>query len=143
MKNKILMMASKGFIILSAFSFLWVSLLAFFDPQGVMDLVQVQLTNNDAISSIRGVYGGVGLALAITLLYLMRTAPRQGLLFLSLIWGLYAVSRIITIVVNGHLGAFGIQWLYTESFFFILSLTLLLLDKQMTGAKFETVNASH
>jgi hypothetical protein len=123
--NKIVTMAGRGFILLSAFSFLSVSLMAFNSPQAVMDLVQVKLTNTDAFSSIRGIYGGVGLALAITLVYMLVKAPRQGLMFLALIWGLYALSRVITIFSEGALGAFGTQWLAIESVFCGIALLLL------------------
>lgn len=43
--------------------------MAFGDPQAVMDLVLVKLDNTDAYSSIRGVYGGVGIAILGVLLY--------------------------------------------------------------------------
>lgn len=102
-----------------------VSYMAFSNPQAVMDLVGVQLTNTDAYSSIRGVYGGVGLTLFITLVYLALTDYRKGLVFTSLLWGFYAVSRLITIQVEGALGAFGNQWLTIESTLCALSLLLL------------------
>ena len=56
-QKKSVLIASRVFILLSALSLLSVSLMAFANPQSVMDLVQVQLSNNDAFSSIRGVYG--------------------------------------------------------------------------------------
>ncbi len=123
--NKVATVAGRGFILLSAFSFLSVSVMAFASPQAVMDLVQVKLTNTDAFSSIRGVYGGVGMALVITLLYLMVKSPTQGLALLSLIWGMYALSRIVTIFSEGALGAFGTQWLTIESLFFTIAVVLL------------------
>ena len=67
-KDKTITLAARGFILLSAFSLLSVSLMAFFAPQSVMDLVQVRLENSDAFSSIRGVYGGVGLTIFIFLI---------------------------------------------------------------------------
>jgi Domain of unknown function (DUF4345) len=116
---------AQGFILVSALALLSVSLMAFSNPQSVMSLVQVKLTNTDAFSSIRGVYGGVGLTLFISLLYLMVEDVQKGLLFLSLLWGFYALSRIITLFVEGPLGAFGRQWLIIETLFFIIALTLL------------------
>src|SRR5215210_7490438 len=124
LKNKIMQtkkfttMAAKSFIGLSAFSLLTVSGMAFFSPQAVMDLVAVQLPNTDAFSSIRGVYGGVGLTLFISLIYLLRTNLPNGLAFLSLLWGFYALSRLITVFTEGPLGNFGKQWLCIESVFF-------------------------
>ena len=124
--NKLVNAASTGLILLSAASLLSVSFMAFADPQSVMDLVQVQLTNTEAFSSIRGVYGGVGLALGIALLYLMVKDTNKGLAFLCLLWGFYAASLIITIFVEGSLGDFGTQWLVIESLLFGLSASLLL-----------------
>ncbi|SFX94780.1 DUF4345 domain-containing protein [Cytophaga hutchinsonii] len=130
MKTTILLpLASKGFILFSALSLLTLSILAFNDPQAVMDLVQVNLPNTDAYSSIRGVYGGVGLTICISLLYLLRRDVQLGLAFLSLLWGLYALSRIITIQIEGSLGNFGSQWLVIESVLFVIGFTLYLLNK--------------
>lgn len=116
--------AAQGFVLLSAFALLAVSLMAFASPQAVMDLVQVRLPNPDAFSSIRGVYGGVGLTLFLSLIYLLRHDLRLALSFLSLLWGFYALSRLITIWVEGPLGAFGTQWLTIETVFFIVSVVL-------------------
>ncbi len=132
--TKLVHLASAGLILLSAASLLSVSFMAFADPQSVMDLVHVQLNNNDAFSSIRGVYGGVGLALGISLLYLMVKDPGKGLAFLCLLWGFYAASRIITILVEGSLGDFGTQWLITESVLFGLAAGLLLARRKKVAA---------
>ena len=116
---------AQGFILLSALALLSVSIMAFSNPQSVMDLVGVRLTNTDAFSSIRGVYGGVGLTLFISLIYLMMTDVNKGLAFLALLWGSYALSRTVTIFTEGALGAFGRQWLIIESVFFVIALLLL------------------
>jgi hypothetical protein len=123
-------LASKGFILLSALSLLSVSIMAFANPQSVMDLVHVQLNNTDAFSSIRGVYGGVGMTLFLSLIYLMLRDTQSGLLFLCLLWGFYALSRTITIFSEGALGDFGNQWLMTESVFFVLALALALANRK-------------
>lgn len=101
-----------GFSLLSLLS---VSLMALVNPQSVMDMVGVQLGNTDAISSIRGVYGGVGITICISILYLMIRHPEKGAAFLSLFWGAYAFSRLITQISDGPLGQFGNQWLLIES----------------------------
>jgi hypothetical protein len=132
--TKTLVFASKGFILLSALSLLSVSLMAFANPQSVMDLVHVQLNNTDAFSSIRGVYGGVGLALFISLVYLMVKDTQKGLLFLCLLWGFYALSRTITIFMEGALGDFGKQWLTIESLFFVIASALLMLQRKTRNA---------
>ncbi len=128
--QKIVKLSAQSFIILSAISLLSVSIMAFTSPQAVMDLVGVKLPNPDAFSSIRGVYGGVGLTLFISLIYLLRQNVRQGLAFLCLLWGFYAISRLITVFAEGALGAFGNQWLVIESVFFTMALTLLLLTRK-------------
>ncbi|GAB2786112.1 hypothetical protein GCM10027275_33190 [Rhabdobacter roseus] len=130
-KNRMISVASQGFMLLSAVSLLSVSAMAFFDPQSVMDLVQVQLLNADAYSSIRGVYGGVGLTLSISLIYLLRTDVPKGLAFLSMLWGFYALSRLITSQVEGPLGTFGTQWLVIESLFCGIAVSLLFLNKKV------------
>jgi hypothetical protein len=114
-KEKLIRTGAIAFIVFSAFCLLMVSLMAFVNPQSVMDLVAVKLNNNDAYSSIRGIYGGVGLTIVISLLYLIRNNMKYALLFLSLLWGFYAASRLITMAVDGPLGAFGNQWIITES----------------------------
>lgn len=132
MKSKWINRAGKSFILLSATSFFYVSTMAFFSPQTVMDLVGVKLSNNDAYSSIRGVYGGVGLSLVVALVYFSIRDVRKGLCFLCLLWGLYALSRIITIIADGALGDFGKQWLAIESIFFCISSALLYLQIKST-----------
>ncbi|HET7899235.1 MAG TPA: DUF4345 domain-containing protein, partial [Flavisolibacter sp.] len=127
--GKLIRGLSKGFLLLSGFCLLSVSVMAFSNPQAVMNLVGVRLTNNDAISSIRGVYGGVGLTLFLTLLYTLRKNVKEGLALLSILWGLYAASRVITIVNEGALGAFGRQWLSIESLFFVAAVVLLTLNR--------------
>ncbi|HSJ67539.1 MAG TPA: DUF4345 domain-containing protein [Anditalea sp.] len=125
MKNlKIINFLTKGYILISGLAFLSVSLMALISPQAVMDLVQVQLSNPDAFSSIRGVYGGVGMALFISLIYLMFNNPNQALVFLAMLWGFYAFSRIITIMVEGRLGSFGNQWLFIEGILFLIAIGL-------------------
>ena len=102
-----------------------VSLLSLFDPQATMDLVRVKLDNTDAISSIRGIYGGVGMSIISGLTYLLITKIIMALRFLTLFWFSYAVSRLITILVDGPLGEFGNQWLTIETAFFVLGAVLL------------------
>lgn len=135
--------AAQGFILLSALALLSVSALAFFNPQSVMDLVGVKLTNTDAFSSIRGVYGGVGLTLFITLIYLMVWDVQKGLVFLSLLWGSYALSRTITIFAEGALGVFGKQWLFIESIFCLISILLLWINLKGNSTSTLPSNATH
>lgn len=131
--HNLLYRASLGFILLSVFSLLSVSLMAFVNPQSVMDLVGVRLPNTDAASSIRGVYGGVGMTLVISLLYLLRTNVRQALGLLTLLWGFYALSRAVTIGVEGPLGAFGTQWLVIETCLLLIAAALWHQSRRLPG----------
>lgn len=109
-----------------------VSLLSLYNPQATMDLVHVNLANNDAISSIRGIYGGVGLSIVISLCYLLVYRVVVAVQFLTLFWFSYALSRLITILVDGPLGGFGSQWIITESILFMLGVALLVFNRNLT-----------
>lgn len=123
--------SAKGFIFLSAISLVYVALLALWSPQSVMNLVGIKLETTDAISSIRGIYGGVGITIFITLLYLGVYNIEKGLMFLSLFWGSYSLSRIITHLTEGALGDFGMQWLWIETIFCVIGMTLLIFGKKV------------
>lgn len=133
--NKIIRISSTVFISFSILSLLYVSLLSFYSPQATMDLVSTPLPNTDAISSIRGIYGGVGLVISITLIYLLFKDTKKGLVFLTLFWGAYALSRITTLWIDGPLGDFGLQWLVIESTFSILGFGLFMFYKKFSIQK--------
>jgi hypothetical protein len=126
----IITISARGFILFSAISLVYVAILAIKNPQSVMDLVQVKLTNSDAISSIRGIYGGVGITICISLVYLGIYEVEKGLVFLSLFWGSYSFSRIITILVDGSLGHFGTTWLWIETIFCLIGISLIIFRKR-------------
>lgn len=130
-KTKAINFASVVLIGFTALAVLSVSVQAFINPQSVMDLVRVQLGNTDAFSSIRGVYGGVGLLISIQLIYLAVKNKKQGLILVALFGGLYAISRTITIYAEGGLGAFGRQWLAIEAMLCVAALLLLFLRNRL------------
>lgn len=115
--EKLKIRLSVGMLWFSALSLLSVALMAFANPQSVMDLVHVKLENTDAISSIRGVYGGAGLTLVIILIWLSFKDSLTGVKLMTVFWGLYALSRLMTILIEGPLGAFGSQWIMIETIF--------------------------
>lgn len=122
MANKWIKIGS-GFVMgISGLGILSVSAQAMLDPQSVMDLVQVKLENNDAYSSIRGVFGGVGFTLLAVFTWLVRKDRIAALGFIALFWGMYALSRMITMACEGALGDFGSQWLVIESTLSLLAL---------------------
>jgi hypothetical protein len=53
------------------------------------------------------------------LLYTLRRNVAESLSFLTLFWGLYAASRLMTIMADGQLGAFGTRWLLIEGRFLL------------------------
>jgi len=132
--QKIVKISSQIFIGFSAFSLGYVAILSILNPQSTMDLVATTLPNTDAISSIRGIYGGVGFVITIQLIYLLIKDYRKGLLFLSLFWSAYAISRLITIFVDGSLGDFGKQWIIIESTFSVIAIILLLVSRKHKNA---------
>lgn len=134
MKNsKTTTIIGKVFIGLCMFSLGYVSILSLISPQATMDLVGTPLPNNDALSSIRGVYGGVGVSIVLLLGYLFKNNVSKGLQFLGIFWALYAVSRIITILVDGPLGDFGTQWLTIEIVFSIISFVMFYFTSKTTS----------
>lgn len=104
------------------------SIQAWISPKDVMKLVKVSLDNNDAISSIRGIYAGVGTTIFIALSYGIFKNIRLTVAFLTVFWLMYSLSRIITIIFDGSLGDFGNQWLVIESSLTILGLIILILN---------------
>lgn len=122
-----------GVVAVSALSILMVSAMAFANPQAVMDLVGVRLPNNDALSSIRGIYGGAGLTIVIMLIYLAVRNLREALGLLALLSGSYALSRGITHLAEGPLGDFGMLWIQVESLLCGLSLILLMALRRKSG----------
>lgn len=120
----------KAYVIFSLISLTYVSLLSMFQPQATMDLVHVELNNNDAISSIRGIYGGVGLSIALSLIFLFKKNMHYALTYLVLFWGLYAVSRLVTILLDGPLGSFGSQWLLIELILCLIGLFLVFFQRK-------------
>lgn len=124
--TQILEKSAKGYVLFSLLSLVYVSILGILDPQQVMDMVQVSLTNTDAISSIRGVYGGVGITISCFILFLFFKKYHWALTFLVVFWGCYALSRVLTIFIDGRLGDFGTNWLLIESGLFLVGGCLLI-----------------
>jgi hypothetical protein len=121
---RITKISSQVYVLFSIISLGYVSLLSLYNPQATMAMVDTALTNNDAISSIRGIYGGVGIVIIGMLAFLLRTNLNNALLFLVFFWLAYATSRIITLSVDGPLGSFGMQWLFIESSMFFIAFFL-------------------
>lgn len=113
-KNKLAGLIGKALVVISLSGLASVSLMAWWSPREVMALVGEQLTNTDSISSIRGIYGGVGIFIVVVLGFLWRIGLKLVLQFLAIFWLLYGASRIVTWIIDGPLGTFGRQWLIIE-----------------------------
>ena len=84
-------------------------------------------------TSIRGVFGGVGLTIFCALAYLAMKDFQKGLRLLILLWGFYALSRLITWMAEGPLGDFGNTWLVIESLFFFIAVILAVVSGRKQG----------
>ncbi len=131
--NKLREAATWIIVAISALGTLSVSIMALFDPVGVMALVHTPLDNTDAFSSIRGVFGGAGIALAAAIVWIFRRDRTAGVGFLALFWGNYALCRALTIVVDGPLGDFGNQWIGIESTLAVFAAVVYVLRRQAVG----------
>jgi hypothetical protein len=131
--SKFIVRTSQAFILVSALSLASVSYMAWTDPRSVMALVNVKLDNPDALSSIRGVYGGAGSAMVIALIFLLRRNAAYALGFLTMLWGFYAIARVSTLVLEGSLGSFGRQWMLIETVLAIAAATLSVLYARRGG----------
>lgn len=138
--KKTLLRSQQIYVGFSCLSLAYVSLLSLVSPQSTMDLVGVVLPNTDAISSIRGIYGGVGLFLTSGLIYLLFKELPKAVIFLFFFWFSYALSRLITLLVDGPLGDFGNQWIMIETFLATVGFVLLFLSKQQKKKTFTTTN---
>ena len=132
-QSRIAHLSSKIFILLSSIAIGFVSIQSMIDPIATMDLVNVHLGNNDAISSIRGIYGGIGIVITLSLLHLFFKDYKKGLVFSVMFWSAYAISRVVTYIVDGPLGEFGSQWLLLESILSLLGMTLVILNTRFTS----------
>jgi hypothetical protein len=132
--NRIIDIATWAIVLISALGTLSVSLMALVDPQGVMAMVHTPLDNTDAYSSVRGVFGGVGLTLAAIMVWVFRRDRTAGLGFIALFWGNYALCRALTIAMDGPLGAFGGQWIVIETMLALAALALYVVRKRAVKA---------
>lgn len=132
--NRIIDIATWTIVLISALGTLSVSLMALIDPHGVMAMVHTPLDNTDAYSSVRGVFGGVGLTLAAIMVWVFRRDRTAGLGFIALFWGNYAICRALTIAMDGPLGAFGSQWIVIETTLALAALALYMARKRVGKA---------
>lgn len=128
--SKFLEFATWTIVAISALGTLSMSLTALLAPAGLMALVHTPLDNTDAFSSIRGVFGGVGITLAAAMVWIFRRDRTAAMGFLAMFWGNYALCRTLTIVMDGPLGDFGNQWIGIEATLAVLSAVVYVLRRK-------------
>jgi hypothetical protein len=66
----------------------------------------------------------------VCLIYTLYRNIQESLALLTIFWGMYAVSRTVTIFTDGELGAFGTQWLAIETVFAFFAFLLWALNRR-------------
>jgi hypothetical protein len=77
---------------------LLIGLICFFKPQIIMDSCGIKMTNNMAISEVRGVFGGLNIGSAVAALYF---ADPTAYAVLAFAWTAVAAARFYSMAVDG------------------------------------------
>ena len=112
---------TKIFLILVALPTLMVGIQAFFDPQAIMDNVDVILGNPSGKSSTRAIYGGMHLMFGAYFIYGAFKAQREALLILALYATGFAIGRFYSLAVDGSPNAFISTWIWVETTLALIS----------------------
>lgn len=129
---------AKIFLIVVAIPTLMVGLQAFFDPQAIMDNVDVTLGNNSGKSSTRAIYGGMHIFFGGYFIYGAFKAQREALLILGLYCTGFALGRFYSLAVDGAPNAFIGTWIWVETALAIGAWWLY--SKQKAGNTVETAS---
>ncbi len=121
---------TKIFLIVVALPTLMVGVQAFFDPQAIMDNVDVILGNPSGKSSTRAIYGGMHLMFGAYFIYGAFKAQREALLILALYTTGFAVGRFYSLAVDGSPNAFISTWIWVETTLALISWGLMTRTKQ-------------
>lgn len=112
---------TKIFLILVALPTLMVGIQAFFDPQAIMDNVDVILGNPSGKSSTRAIYGGMHLMFGAYFIYGAFKAQREALLILALYATGFSIGRFYSLAVDGSPNAFISTWIWVETTLALIS----------------------
>lgn len=121
---------TKIFLIVVALPTLMVGVQAFFDPQAIMDNVDVILGNPSGKSSTRAIYGGMHLMFGAYFIYGAFKAQREALLILALYSTGFAIGRFYSLAVDGSPNAFISTWIWVESALALISWGLMTKTKK-------------
>lgn len=121
---------TKIFLIVVALPTLLVGVQAFFDPQAIMDNVDVILGNPSGKSSTRAIYGGMHLMFGAYFIYGAFKAQREALLILALYSTGFAIGRFYSLAVDGSPNAFISTWIWVETTLALISWGLMTKTKE-------------
>jgi len=113
------------FLGLMGLAFCKVGIETLINPQAVLDVVGIKLTNPSAYSSMRAVYGGMHLSFGLFCIYGIWKDLTTPLKVLFLYTAGFVVGRLSGIVMEGRPNEFVSTWLITEIVSGIVSVTLL------------------
>lgn len=116
---------STAFIVFVACIFLAVAMAAFMAPDMVMDYLKVQAIDESAYNSIRSIYGGLNLAIAVFLAYSAMSMRKTGLGLITLYMGGFLLGRLYTFLEQGIHSSFVLNWTFLELVLFVASALLL------------------
>lgn len=122
-------LVTKIFLIVVALPTLMVGVQAFFDPQAIMDNVDVILGNPSGKSSTRAIYGGMHLMFGGYFIYGAFKAQKEALLILALYTTGFAIGRFYSLAVDGTPNVFISTWIWVETILALISWGLLTRSK--------------
>ncbi len=116
---------SQVFLGLMGLAFCKVGVETFLSPQAVLSAVGIVLDNNSALSSMRAVYGGMHFAFGAFCIWGIFKNVQEPLTLVALYTTGFVVGRLSGILIDGAPNSFVMNWLYTEVFSLIISVSLL------------------
>ncbi|MEM7154406.1 MAG: DUF4345 domain-containing protein [Myxococcota bacterium] len=96
---------SRGFVIALTTLILGVGIMYLVDPAGSMEIAEIDITSAPGRTEIRGMYGGLHLALGLFMLARVRARPRElahALQLAGLVFGCVAFGRVLGFAVDGE-----------------------------------------
>lgn len=111
----------------SALAILRTSITIFIHPQNVLEHIGVNISSIDHSRPLTALFSATGFTIAGILSYLFIQDRRKGLTFLTLLFGIYALYRFLTILFHGSIDDLG-RWLFVDSALFLISVMLLLVQ---------------
>lgn len=83
-------------------------------PSELLAVVGIPLDNPSALSSIRGIYGGLHIAFGAMMLWSLLKNPSVALLFVVIYTGGFTLGRWTAFALDGQPNAFVTTWMFVE-----------------------------